>query len=67
MEITRTSMFSGVTRTLDLDITIEQMTAWHNGTLIQEAMPHLSQEDREFIVTGVTQEEWAKMFSEEEA
>lgn len=66
MKITRTSMFSGVTRTLDLPITEEQIEAWNAGTLIQEAMPQLSDEDREFIMTGVTPEEWAKEFSEDE-
>ena len=66
MKITRTSMFSGVTRTLDLPITEEQIEAWNAGTLIQEAMPQLSAEDREFIMTGVTPEEWAKEFSEDE-
>jgi len=62
MKITRTSTFSGVERTLDLPITEEQIEAWNAGTLIQEAMPQLSAEDREFIMTGVTPEEWDEEF-----
>ena len=66
MKITRTSMISGVERTLDLPVTQEQLDAWTAGTLIQEAMPQLSADDREFVMTGVTPEEWAIEFIEEE-
>jgi hypothetical protein len=44
---------------LDIDVTDEQMVAWRSGELIQKAMPHLSDDDREFIMTGITPEEWA--------
>ena len=62
MKITRTSVFTGVERTLDLPITEGQYTAWKGGTLIQEAMPDLSPDDREFVMTGVTSEEWSAEF-----
>ena len=62
MQITRTSDFTGVERTLDLPITLEQYNSWKGGTLIQEAMPDLSPNDREFIMTGITPEEWDKEF-----
>lgn len=58
MLITRTSMLSGITRTLELDVTEEQYRAWQDGALIQNAMPHLSADDREFILTGITGQEW---------
>lgn len=64
MKVTRTSFYSGITRTLDLDITEEQMEAYQTGTLIQNAFPDLSDSDREFIITGVTAEEWIEMFGE---
>ena len=66
MKITRTSMFTGIERTLDLDVTYEQLAEWKNGKLIQNAMPNLSTSDREFIMTGVTSEEWAEEFGAEE-
>lgn len=59
MKITRKSILSGTIRTLDIDVTDEQMVAWRSGELIQKAMPHLSDDDREFIMTGITPDEWA--------
>ena len=66
MKLTRTSMFSGVTRTIDLPITEEQIAAWESGTLIQEAMPQLSADEREFVMTGVTAEEWDHEFGDDD-
>lgn len=64
MKITRKSMFTGVTRTIDLPITEEQLTLWEEGMLIQKAMPNLSPDQREFIMTGVTSEEWNEAFKD---
>jgi len=64
MKITRTSMFSNIERTKDLPITEDQLNDWNNGTVIQKAMPNLSPADREFIITGVTNDEWQKQFKE---
>ncbi len=58
-------MFSGVTRTLDLPVTEAQLSAWESGTLIQLAMPQLSADDREFVMTGVTTQEWSNEFGED--
>jgi hypothetical protein len=66
MEITRTSMYSGITRTRDLDITQAQLDAYNKGVLAQNAFPDLPGSDREFLITGITGEEWIEMFSEEE-
>jgi hypothetical protein len=64
MKVTRTSFYSGITRTLDLDITEAQVQAYQDGAMIQIAFPNLSDADREFILTGVTGEEWIEMFGE---
>lgn len=66
MLITRQSVCTGTVRTLDLDVTAEQLESWHCGLLIHNAMPNLSAEDREFIKTGITPEEWSELFPEEE-
>ena len=66
MKITRTSMFSGIERTLDLPITEAQLTDWKGGTLIQKAMPQLSADEREFVMTGVTAEEWSNEFGDDD-
>lgn len=63
MLITRTSPLSGITRTLDIDVTQEQMDKWLSGTLIQNAMPQLSNADREFLMTGIIDSEWAELMS----
>lgn len=64
MIITRTSFISGETRTMDIACTAEQMHAWINGELIQKAMPHLTPDEREFIMTGITPEEWDAQYKE---
>ena len=64
MEITRVSMFSGIKRTKIIDITQEQYDNWLNGEYIQVVAPHLSPSDREFIITGVTDEEWQAEFND---
>ena len=65
MLITRKSLISGNTNTMSLPITEEQYTAWEQGTLVQVAMPHLSPDEREFVMSGITPEEWAETFGEE--
>jgi hypothetical protein len=68
MLIIRTSPFSGNTNSMEIEVTQEQLSSWENGTLIQNAMPNLSADEREFIMTGITPSEWAEAFgsSEEE-
>jgi hypothetical protein len=60
MNITRTSAFTGITRTLDLPVTVEQLASYYGPRqlLIQDAFPHLTPDQREFIKLGVTDEEW---------
>ena len=65
MQVTRVSGFTGVERTLEIDCTPTQIYDWQNGMVIQQAMPQLSADDREFIMTGVTAEEWGETFGED--
>lgn len=58
MLITRTSPFSGATNSLEINVTQEQLDMWKAGTLIQNAMPNLTADEREFIKTGITAAEW---------
>jgi len=62
MMITRTCTLTQTVNTMDLPVTDEQMSAWESGVFIQEAMPDLPAEYREFIKTGVTPETWNNMF-----
>tara|TARA_R110002074_G_scaffold55658_1_gene137857 strand:- start:742 stop:912 length:171 start_codon:yes stop_codon:yes gene_type:complete len=51
-------MVSGKTHVQEIDVTEEQIKDWEDGTLIQNAMPLLTTDEREFIRTGITREEW---------
>lgn len=66
MQITRKSIVSGKERTLDIDITEDQLKRWENGEgLIQNIMPDITPDEREFIITGITNDEWDETFKEE--
>jgi hypothetical protein len=64
MKITRTSTLSGVTRTKEINITEEQLLQWKAGRNIQWLCPHLTPDEREFLLTGSTAEEWDEAFKE---
>jgi hypothetical protein len=63
MNITRTSRLTGRTSVMDLKITQAQLNAWVDGMLIQDAMPQLPPEHREFLMTGITPDEWDSVFA----
>lgn len=64
MIVKRKSVLSGIERTRDIPVNPEDMLLWETGAVnIQDAMPYLNDDDREFILTGITQEEWNTAFS----
>lgn len=66
MLITRISELTGIQRTQEIEVTEEQLTAWRNGGLIQKVMPNLTDSEREFIMNGITQEEWDTEYPEKD-
>lgn len=62
MLIQRKSYVSGQVNTMDLDVTMDQLESWQNGELIQVVMPNLTPDEREFLITGITPDEWKKIF-----
>lgn len=65
MLVTRVSMFTGIEHTLELPITEAQYREYfysESPRLIQHIFPNLTAEQREFIKSGVTPEEWNKTF-----
>ena len=58
MLITKQSVMTGEKNTMLLPVTNEQIDRWQNGELIQNVFPHLSPSEREFLISGVTPEEW---------
>jgi hypothetical protein len=60
MKVRMTSPFTGIEHEQEIDVTVDQIQAWKDGALIQNAMPNLTADEREFIKTGITAEEWDK-------
>jgi len=67
MLIVRKSRLTGVERAIELPINELHLERWERGQLIQDAMPHLTPAQREYVMTGITEEEWAEMVGEEVA
>lgn len=68
MLITRTSQATGVVRTMDLPVTDEQLiTLATTNALVQDIFPDLTDSQREFIMTGITDDEWDEIFNEYES
>ncbi len=67
MELTRKSELTGVVHTQEIPITVSEYEDWKkSGIHIQNYFPELSVSDREFMLTGSTDEEWDKAFGDEE-
>jgi hypothetical protein len=68
MNITKRSSLTGKENTLNIDVTPEQLARIENRMntteLIQNIVPNLSMADREFLMTGITNEEWIRAFGE---
>lgn len=66
MFITKQSSISGNWNTLEIDITEEQFLRVENrrvnGELIQNIVPNVPKELREFLQTGITPTEWEQYF-----
>jgi len=61
MIVDRTCPICRTKQSKELDFTDEQYTHWRNGMVIQKAMPQLSVNDREFLMTGICNTCWEKM------
>lgn len=68
MQVTMTSQLTGKMSTMELDITQEQLQRALNrketGELMQRIVPHLPGPEREFLMTGITPQEWESLFPE---
>lgn len=61
------SVFTGKTNQMDLPVTPEQINEWKiSGRVIQEALPMLNADQREFLLSGSTPEEWDEVFGGDE-
>jgi len=64
MLVYNTSQATGKSNSMEIEVTNEQLQRWIGGELIQNAMPNLTADEREFIMTGITPEEWDEAFAE---
>ena len=68
MLISRPDPFKkGAMNTREIDITPEQLSAYESGALIQNVMSHISESDREFLMTGMSDEDWDRIFGQDDA
>lgn len=70
MLVTKTSQITGKTNTMDINVTIAQLDRIdirsYTKELIQDIVPDISKEEREFLMTGITPDEWKNMFGDDE-
>jgi len=64
MIVQRRSIISGEVNTMNIDCTEEQLNRHKMGELVQDVFPNLSVEEREFLISGVTPEEWDATFED---
>ena len=68
IQVTRQSAISRKINTMELPITQEHLDMYETvgDILIQDAFPNLNAEQREFLLSGITPQEWNDTFGEEE-
>tara|TARA_R100000935_G_C2811916_1_gene155389 strand:- start:304 stop:501 length:198 start_codon:yes stop_codon:yes gene_type:complete len=64
MRIAMKSILTGNITTRHIPVTHGQIMRWREYGSIQKAMPHVDAEDREFLISGITPEEWDKYFGQ---
>ena len=65
VEVARKSTLTGNVNKMYLDITQEQIAEWNapaqERRLIQDIFPKLNEDEREFIMTGYTVQDWKEL------
>lgn len=59
--IERKSPFTGMVNQMEIELDPNDYVNWKNGVNIQDAFPYLTADEREFIKTGITPEDWATL------
>ena len=67
LPVQKTSQITGAVHTMLIPITYERLLNWVQGNaLIQEAFPDLTPVQREFLMTGIVEEEWNEFITDNE-
>jgi len=63
-KVTRVSIFTKKSNTMELPVARDRIELWMGGSgpMIQDAFPDLNADQREFLMSGATPEEWEEMF-----
>jgi len=66
MLITKVSGLTGKTNQMEIPVTQFEIDSWmYSRILTQDAFPKLNADQREFLMTGSTSEEWNLLFGED--
>ena len=66
MLIRRKSVLTGIVRSRDIPVNPDDFAMYEKDLMsLSEAMPYLEPDDREFILAGITKEEWVEAFNNE--
>lgn len=68
IQVTRQSIITKKMNTMELPITQENLDTYDavGDILVQDAFPHLDIGQREFILSGITPDEWHETFGDDE-
>jgi len=61
MTLTKTSPLSGLANTMTVDCDVIEYALWQRGMLIQDAMPDVTMDEREFLISGIYPGEWEEL------
>ena len=60
--VIKQSAVTGHTNSMELPVTLSEIARHEQGELAQNVWPDLSPDHREFLISGVTPEEWITLF-----
>ena len=70
VEVARISFVSGRENIMTLNMSSDEfeirLARWNNGEFIQDAFNNLNNDEREFVKSGITPDEWDYLFGGEE-
>lgn len=58
LTVVKLSYLTGKQNQMVLPVTQEQISRWEGGELVQDVFPDLDENQREFLITGITPDEW---------
>ncbi len=66
MKVSRYNMMTGKVCHMELDVTPQDLARHQRGELVQDVFPHLTADEREFLVSGLMPGDWEKLMGDED-